>query len=398
MNEHEINQKIDHAFSALPPEKLPEDILSSCTEQKGVLKMKKKNLVLRRVIPIAAAFLLVLTGIVGVWQYRLQNAVSSTVSLDVNPSVEIKVNKNEQVLAVDPRNEDAKIIIGTMDFKGSDLDVTVNALIGSMLQKGYITELANSILISVDHKDAAEAARLQKKLAAEVENLLHTDTFDGAVLSQTVQADDAVAQQAEISNISTGKAQLINRIIELNPQRTFEELAPLSINELNLLISGLQPQTVTSTGSASQKGYIGSDKAKEIALNHAGLSEIYDLEIDLDYEKGAMCYEVDFNAGGIEYEYDINATTGEIVTHSKEADEAESTPSGSAEYITKEAAKSAALTHAGTTDIRDFEIELDADDSHPHYEIEFRSGKLEYSYEIDASTGEILKSEKEYND
>ncbi|MBQ8894905.1 MAG: PepSY domain-containing protein [Clostridia bacterium] len=360
--------------------------------------MKKKNLVLRRVIPIAAAFLLVLTGIVGVWQYRLQNAVSSTVSLDVNPSVEIKVNKNEQVLAVDPRNEDAKIIIGTMDFKGSDLDVTVNALIGSMLQKGYITELANSILISVDHKDAAEAARLQKKLAAEVENLLHTDTFDGAVLSQTVQADDAVAQQAEISNISTGKAQLINRIIELNPQRTFEELAPLSINELNLLISGLQPQTVTSTGSASQKGYIGSDKAKEIALNHAGLSEIYDLEIDLDYEKGAMCYEVDFNAGGIEYEYDINATTGEIVTHSKEADEAESTPSGSAEYITKEAAKSAALTHAGTTDIRDFEIELDADDSHPHYEIEFRSGKLEYSYEIDASTGEILKSEKEYND
>lgn len=425
MNEHELNQKIDRAFSALPPEELPEYILSACTEQKGIIKMKKSNIFLRRILPIAAAFLLVFTGAFGVWQFQAGRAVASTVSLDVNPSIEIKVNKNEKVLAVEPRNEDAKTIIGEMDFKGSNLDVAINALIGSMLQKGYITELANSILISVDNKNAAEAARLQEKLSAEIDNLLHTDTFDGSVLSQTVTASDTLTQQAESNNISTGKAQLINKITELNPQRTFEELAGLSINELNLIISSLQPEAVAHTGTASQKGYIGGDKAKEIALSHAGVAadSIGELEIDLDYEKATMCYELEFSSAGYEYEYDINATTGEVVKNQKNRDDDyiaddpgdriedviddiiddirddQPITSGTT-YITKDAAKSAALSHAGLAagDIREYEIEFDKDDGRVSYEIEFKSGNIEYSYDIDAITGRVIKSEKDFDD
>ncbi len=63
---------------------------------------------------------------------------------------------------------------------------------------------------------------------------------------------------------------------------------------------------------------IGRDKAKEIALKHAGLEEkdIHDLEIDLDNEKGKQVYEVTFDANGFEYAYDIDAKSGKI-TYSK---------------------------------------------------------------------------------
>ncbi len=68
--------------------------------------------------------------------------------------------------------------------------------------------------------------------------------------------------------------------------------------------------------------------------------------------------------------------------------------------ITKEEAKKAVLTHAGLaeTDIKFYKAELDRERYGLVYEIEFVSGKYEYDYEIDAESGKIIKSEKEFND
>lgn len=401
MNEKDLRQKVDHAFSTLAPETLPEEILSACTEQKGVLKMKKNNLFLKRILPIAAAFALVFTGILLLRNPKAPGTIVSTVALDVNPSIELKVNESEKVLEVLPRNEDARTIIGTMDFKGSNLDVTLNALIGSMLQKGYITEISNSVLITVDSPDPNEAARLQQKLTAEVGSLLHTETFDGAVVSQTATPNDSLKNQAETSDISVGKAQLIQKIIKANPQRTFEELATLSIHELNLLAESLPSEEITASGAASQKGYIGKDKARELALNHAGLTEAVGIEIELDYEMGKMCYELEFYAGNFEYEYDIDATTGAILKDSKKAQKPETVPGSHPDaIIAPEAAKEAALSHAGLTAdvIFDYESEVDFENGSAVYEIDFKSGRYEYQYEIDALNGTVLHFEKEYDD
>ena len=67
---------------------------------------------------------------------------------------------------------------------------------------------------------------------------------------------------------------------------------------------------------------IKKDRAIEIALSHAGLSEseVYDLDIDLDYEMNGTFWEIDFNSAGYEYEYTINAKTEEIVFSHKERD------------------------------------------------------------------------------
>ena len=69
------------------------------------------------------------------------------------------------------------------------------------------------------------------------------------------------------------------------------------------------------TGSA-EDGYIGEDKALEIALADAGLSkdEVTLTVVKLDYEddRGVYEYEVEFVRGSTEYEYSIDAVTGEI--------------------------------------------------------------------------------------
>lgn len=66
--------------------------------------------------------------------------------------------------------------------------------------------------------------------------------------------------------------------------------------------------------------------------------------------------------------------------------------------ITAEKAKEIALKHAGLSKAAWGKAEKDRDDGRIKYEIEFRDGRMEYEYEIDAETGKILKAEKDYDD
>ena len=55
-----------------------------------------------------------------------------------------------------------------MELEGSSLDVAVNALIGSMLQNGYLDDLRNSIHVSVTDGDSARAQALQNSVAGMI--------------------------------------------------------------------------------------------------------------------------------------------------------------------------------------------------------------------------------------
>ena len=131
MTNKDTESKIRQAFTNAVPD-LRDSILSDCKTQKGAVIImtdtNKKTLWTRRLAGIAAAFVLLIGGMAGFGVYRANYSVASTVSLDVNPSIEIQVNKKEQVLTVIPRNEDAKIVVGDMDFKVAGTEKGITAL------------------------------------------------------------------------------------------------------------------------------------------------------------------------------------------------------------------------------------------------------------------------------
>lgn len=409
----------------------------------------KKNRTTSRWAGIAAAVVLILGSAFGFSAYNTNHAVDATVSLDVNPSVEISANRHDRVLHVTANNTDGQIILGDMDFKGSSLEVAVNALIGSMVRNGYLNELANSVLLSVDSDDPVRSAELQSRLTEEINALLQTDTFSGAVLSQTITEGTTLQSAADQYGITLGKAQLIQEIIDQDTRYDFDTLADLSINELSLIHhhddtdyhSDLSELTIVSTGTTSDKAYIGADTAKTAALEYAGIpeSDARGLYVEYDYEWGTMVYEVEFNAGSYEYSIDVDALTGEILGQEKEWDDdgyledlddvidpenlltapqnsvaihtdnhhdntehaivSTETASDTA-YIDLDAAKAAAFDHAGVSaaEVRGISCELDEERGTPVYEIEFRAGSYEYSYEVAADDGSILEREKEWAD
>ena len=401
------NEKMEQRLASAVEKTAPNDVngvLSRCDERKGtVIPMTTKKTTKKRWTTLAAACLaLVLLGGGGIF-YQQAHAVASVVSLDVNPSIELKVSKSEKVLVCTPLNEDAKAILADMgdgaDLKGAKLDVAVNAIVGSLVRNGYLNSISSAIMISVEDNDTARAEKLQRELTSTVDGVLQTSEAKASVLTQTLTQDAGLEQQARKNSISTGKAALVNRVLALNPALEFDALAKLSVEELKDLAEAGAPAMP-----------IGTDKAMDIAaaaFGKASTAKMAYSAVDPELDESPAHYEVEITSQtGEEFEYKVDAYTGAILESKREAADGTEVPvvqpskpaaSGDIGYAK---AKSIALNHAGVSENKayDMDIELDDEDGTLVYEIEFKSGGMEYSYEINAASGAILKHEAELDD
>ena len=401
------NEKMEQRLAAAVEKTAPNDangVLSRCEERKGtVIPMTTKKTTKRRWTSLIAACLAVMLLGGGGLFYQRANAVASVVSLDVNPSIELKVNRSEKVLACTPLNEDAKAILADMgngaDLKGAKLDVAVNAIVGSLVRNGYLNSISSAIMISVEDKDTARAEKLQRELTSTVDGVLQTSESRASVLTQTLTQDAGLTQQARENSISTGKAALVNRVLAINPSLKFDALAKLSVEELKDLAEAGAPAMP-----------IGKDAAAYAAEQYAGTTALDSVtaEVDPELDESPAHYEVELHTAWGEFEYLVDAYTGKVFSGQKDLLAAVSTPNATTKPtapsdgadIGHAKAKSIALNHAGLSENQayDMDIELDDEDGTLVYEVEFKSGGMEYSYEINAATGAILKHETELDD
>ena len=390
MNEQDVLQKLNTAVTHATPNQL-DDILSRCTERKGtVIPMtnhKTKKHWLR--YAVAACLSLILVGAAaGGFLLHQARTVTSVVSLDVNPSIQLQVNSSEKVLQVQALNAEAQEVLADMPLEGTHLNVAVNAIVGSLLQHGYLDSISSAILISVEDADIQRASRLQQELTDQVGAALLNQQSQASILSQTLTSDQQLQDQAAQNNISVGKAALI-QTIQQNGDFTFDQLAALSVEELSQM----------AKSQASQMP-IGRDKALEIAKTHAGLTDAgLTWEVDPELDEVPPHYEVELHQGGQEYEYKIQAYTGEVLySNTQQDDDDDSAPAvtGTTDIGT-EKAKSIALEAAGVTasQVRNLRVERDYDDGRLEYEIEFYVGSTEYDYVISGVDGTILEQDVE---
>ena len=160
-------------------------------------------------------------------------------------------------------------------------------------------------------------------------------------------------------------------------------------------------ETTVHETAAPTEAAISEEQAKEIARTDAGLNadSVTFTETKLDVDNGVTVYEVEFRTAEAEYEYEIDAAIGKILSSEIKILAAEdptsapmepTSPAPAAEAIGIERAKLIALRDAGLTDAKFTKAEEDTEDGKPVYELQFRTDKGEYDYEIDAFTGAIL--------
>lgn len=438
-----IEKRLSDASKQMIPEDMYSRITQSIAQEERTMSMNmntttkapttRKKLPTRWIGIAAAACILLVCGIFGGKYYFNNLKVDSIVDIDVNPSIEIYTNKKDVVLDVTAVNSDAEKVLDGMNLKNTDLKVAVNAIIGSMVKKGYLIDGESSILVSVQNKDARRATHIRNLILSDIDASLKDNNITASVVNQTVSDSDDAKAFAEEQGISFGKATFILNLCAKDATLSRETLAKMSIREIAALVveknidirdivdydaddsiwENIQDavEDIDEDNNANQSTTaISAAGAKEIALAHAGISasDASFIRAELDTDDGVKVYEIEFTSGTTEYEYEVNAQTGAVIKFSMEsletvdpgasATEAAKPPQGS--VITAAKAKEIALNHAGISaaGATFVKVELDKDDGVLIYEVEFCVGATEYEYEIDALTGSVIHYELEIDD
>ena len=95
------------------------------------------------------------------------------------------------------------------------------------------------------------------------------------------------------------------------------DLANDIINQSSIPNNSSVDSTVSNNPSVET---ISRQRAIELALKAAGVDKasVFDIEAELDRERGGVVWEVDFDTREYEYSYDINAKDGSIVKVERE--------------------------------------------------------------------------------
>lgn len=216
-------------------------------------------------------------------------------------------------------------------------------------------------------------------------------------------------------------------------------VSAVCITILVFLVTGIVFIAVFTRGVISGGREITLERAKEIALADAGLTETDAVfsKTKQEVERGISVYQIEFYAGNTEYEYEINGKGGTIYSKSKESfihpreetvvenysdtvqdnqdtfsqkndssqTEGSAAQGGSAanytgDEIEVDKAKAIAAEHAGfsASEVQFSKVKLEKEHGSIIYEIEFYKDAMEYEYEINAVTGDIIEFDSEWND
>ena len=146
---------------------------------------------------------------------------------------------------------------------------------------------------------------------------------------------------------------------------------------------------------------ISVEEAKEIALRHLGVTsnQVAFKKVEMDFDHGIQMYDVEFYYNNREYDYEVNASNGDILSYNNEGNNQSNNQGNlnSAVNISVEEAKEIALKHLGVTSnqVAFKKVEVDFDDGIQMYDVEFYYNNREYSYEINASNGDILSYDQD---
>ena len=162
--------------------------------------------------------------------------------------------------------------------------------------------------------------------------------------------------------------------------------------------------TTDQTGSNSGTQDIGEDAALQTALEAAGVSEsdASRLRISKDRDDGRVVYEIRFDVDQTEYDYDVLASDGQILSSDVELrnddrddDDDRNRGSNADVAISREEAIDIALAKVSGATESDIRIELDHDDGRYKYEGDIIYERVEYDFEIDANSGDVLEWSEE---
>ena len=366
------------------------------------IESKSTSLGLKTVMQLVAACVALVLVVGGIFYYRGNLMVDSLVDLDVNPGIELLTNRKNRVLKGYATNSDGEKVLSGMDLQNVDLQVALNAIVGSMVQQGYMTKDTKGVLVTVQNKDQKKADNLRKLVVKEMEIALSTEDMNAAVFHQVISSQNNNASAfARKNNISLGKAVFVLNLANKARSLDAKELAKMKISEIAKLVADK---------NIDIRDIIEYDSDDSLWENIADAIEDIN-EGDDDYivvttQQGstqAVQVQPTETQAAVQTQAQTQAATQtqpqtQPQTHAQTQPQTkQQTQAQAPQRISADKAKAIAFGHAGVSagQVRELSVEYDDDGV---YEIDFKVGNKEYDYEIGATDGSIRKADVEQDD
>lgn len=366
---------------------------------------------IKKIIGVVLAFALVAVGAVLGVEFTKP---SYSLTMDVNPSIEIVSNRLDRVVEVKALNDDAREMLKDFKLKDKNITNTIEDLADLMVLTGYISGGEDN-LVSIRVTDGSASEDVLNEINQVIAAYLENKQIEARVVNEALPVVEEVALSSDELDDRVDDLQDKEDDIrdaqddakEAKEEKVAKEAPAKSsqpAKQTNTTTAAKSSSNSSKSNTSSKQTLIGNARAKEIALAKTGGGTI--VEFELDWDDGRPEYEIEIKRNGVEYELEIHGYTGKILEYEVDDDDdyvKKSTPKQESKPAAKPAqtskptligdarAKEIALAKTGGGTIDDFE--LDWDDGRPEYEIEIKKNGVEYELEIDGYTGKILEFE-----
>ena len=145
------------------------------------------------------------------------------VSMRINPHIEIVVDKNDTVVSVNAVNEDGEVLLLELNLVGMDLEQASELFVDKAIELGYLnlTDTDATVYINVEGEFDELVASQKQKIEEKLDKVFSDKGKFGKVCQETID-------QAQL--------QIIERVKQMYPEMTEDEILKLSVQEVIDLI------------------------------------------------------------------------------------------------------------------------------------------------------------------
>ncbi|WP_424767196.1 anti-sigma factor domain-containing protein [Paenibacillus sp. sgz302251] len=215
----------------------------------------------------AAVVLLMLIPLL-LFVQRDAHPVVAYLSMDINPSIEIGVDKDEKVRELHALNEDGRLLVENLPYKGLHVEAVAAAILEQARGSHYLDTPNKDIFItSVLLKDTTELKRdYEKMLAEKVDQTLRALLAELASEAAsanvtTLSVPNELRDVAAANGISSGKMAVYLMAKEEGYKLELEQIKQQSIDKVTEPIGGVQ--TIVENASDTSKEKLKELVAKE---------------------------------------------------------------------------------------------------------------------------------------
>ncbi len=219
---------------------------------------------------LMAASLLLLLLTIPVWN-AFYPPVYASVSIDINPSVELEVDRNYNVVDAKGRNQDGEALLEEIHWKKRPLLSVTENILQQAGNKGYFVKNRDVLIVPVGLKEKAAADQIGHLFQRDRSLLDHTPQKD--VKITFVIGDNETKQKADQEKMSIGKYILYESVKKMNQNITVETARTLSVSELSAELGGISklPRAIEYVKPGGQEN---SKPDKQVSIHMPGSSVV----------------------------------------------------------------------------------------------------------------------------